>query len=80
MIVVKVEDEGIGIDQDELPLIFDSFHRAKDAERREGFGLGLASVKAIVEGHGGRVRVESKPGMGSTFSVMLPKKGAGHND
>lgn len=72
--IVKVKDEGVGIAREELPYIFDSFHRSWDIDRREGFGLGLASVKAIVEGHGGRITVESEPGAGSTFSVFLPKK------
>ncbi|MEJ2588614.1 MAG: ATP-binding protein [Deltaproteobacteria bacterium] len=74
-IVVKVKDEGIGISPDELPYIFDTFHRGRNTENKEGFGLGLASVKAIVEGHGGRVLVESRLGEGSIFTVMLPKEG-----
>jgi two-component system phosphate regulon sensor histidine kinase PhoR len=72
-VLVKVEDEGVGIEPNELPYIFDSFHRGKDAEKKEGFGLGLAAVKAIAEGHGGRVIVKSKPGKGSVFTVFLPK-------
>jgi two-component system phosphate regulon sensor histidine kinase PhoR len=72
-IFVKVADEGIGIERDEVPYIFDSFHRGKDADKKEGFGLGLAAVKAIVQGHGGRVLVESEPGKGSVFTVILPK-------
>jgi len=72
-VIVEVKDEGIGIDPDELPYVFDSFHRGRGAEQKEGFGLGLASVKAIVEGHGGRITVESEPGKGSVFSVILPK-------
>ena len=72
-VVVKVKDEGMGIERDELPYIFDSFRRGRDAEKKEGFGLGLAAVKAIVEGHGGRVVVESEPGKGSVFTVVLPK-------
>ncbi|MHC1743817.1 MAG: ATP-binding protein [Syntrophobacteraceae bacterium] len=72
-VVIRVRDEGIGIDPAELPYIFDIFHRAQGSERREGYGIGLATVKAIVEGHGGRVRVESEPGRGSVFSVYLPK-------
>jgi len=72
-VIVEVKDEGIGIDPDELPYVFDSFHRGRGAEQREGFGLGLASVKAIIEGHGGRIAVESEPGKGSLFSVILPK-------
>ena len=53
-VIVKVKDEGIGIERNELPYIFDSFHRGKGAEKKEGLGLGLAGVKAIVEGHGGQ--------------------------
>ena len=72
-VVVKMKDEGVGIEHDELPYIFDSFHRGRGAGKKEGFGLGLASVKAIVEGHSGHVLVESERGKGSTFSVILPK-------
>jgi len=73
-VIVEVKDEGIGIEPDELPYVFDSFHRGRGVEQKEGFGLGLASVKAIVEGHGGRISVESEPGKGSVFSVILPKR------
>jgi len=73
-IIVTVKDEGIGISREELPYVFDSFHRGKGSEQKEGFGLGLASVKAIVEGHGGRITVESEPNKGSAFSIFLPKK------
>jgi two-component system phosphate regulon sensor histidine kinase PhoR len=72
-VLVKVRDEGIGIEPNELPYIFDSFHRGKGAEKKEGFGLGLAAIKAIVEGHGGRVIVKSEMGKGSVFTVVLPK-------
>lgn len=72
-VIVKVKDEGIGIERNELPYIFDSFHRGKGAEKKEGFGLGLAAVKAIVEGHSGRVIVKSELGKGSVFTVVLPK-------
>ena len=66
-IVVKVKDEGVGIDPKDLPYIFESFHRGKGAETSDGFGLGLATVKAIVEAHGGSVRVESELGKGSVL-------------
>ena len=72
-VIVKVKDEGIGIERDELPYIFDSFHRGKIAEKVEGFGLGLAAVKTIVESHGGRDLVESELGKGSVFTMILPK-------
>lgn len=74
-VIVKIMDEGIGIDPDELPYIFDIFHKVHTGEKREGYGIGLATVKAIVEGHGGRVKVESEPGKGSVFTVFLPKAG-----
>jgi len=70
---VKIIDEGIGIGSRELLSIFEPFQRGKDAEKTDGFGLGLAAVKSIVEAHGGRVLVESELGKGSVFTVILPK-------
>jgi two-component system phosphate regulon sensor histidine kinase PhoR len=70
---VSIVDEGIGIDDRDLLYIFDSFQRGRDASEKEGFGLGLAGVKTIVEGHEGRVLVESQRGKGSVFTVILPK-------
>ena len=72
-VLVKVKDEGMGISRDELPYIFDPFHRGSGAEDKRGFGLGLAAVKTIVEAHGGHIHVESEPGKGSVFTVFLPK-------
>ncbi len=73
-IVVSVKDEGCGINQHEIPFIFDLFHRGMSEGKKEGYGIGLATVKAIVEGHGGRVYVTSNPGSGSIFTVCLPKR------
>jgi PAS domain S-box-containing protein len=70
-VVITVRDEGPGIPPEELPFIFDAFHRGKIGKKIKGFGLGLASVKAIVEAHGGRVLVESQPDQGSVFRVIL---------
>ncbi|MBN2122805.1 MAG: PAS domain-containing sensor histidine kinase [Deltaproteobacteria bacterium] len=72
-VLIHIKDRGRGIDPDDLPFIFDIFHRGKDTSETEGSGVGLAAVKAIVEGHGGRVLVESERGKGSIFTVMLPK-------
>ena len=72
-VFVKVRDQGTGIPPDDLPYIFDAFHRGRVGTKIEGFGLGLAAVKAIVEAHGGRVLVESEFGKGSTFTIFLPQ-------
>lgn len=73
-ISLTVTDTGLGMTRDELDSIFDPFFRTDDAKERgiKGTGLGLVIVKAIVEGHGGGVRVNSKPGEGSRFTVSLP--------
>jgi signal transduction histidine kinase len=62
----------MGISAEELPFIFDAFHRGKAGEQVKGYGLGLAAVKVIVEAHGGRALVDSHMGEGSTFTVILP--------
>jgi len=72
-VTIRVIDQGVGIETKNIPYLFDPFHQGADGEEKEGFGLGLAIVKAIVKGHGGRVLVESEPGKGSVFSVVLPK-------
>ncbi|MBW1979120.1 MAG: PAS domain-containing sensor histidine kinase [Deltaproteobacteria bacterium] len=72
-VLVTVEDQGQGIDPEDLPFIFEIFRRGKSAGKKQGSGIGLAAVKAIVEGHGGRVRARSHVGKGSVFTVVLPK-------
>jgi signal transduction histidine kinase len=71
---VDVTDEGIGIPVGDLPQIFERFHRAANVDDRRfaGMGLGLFICKGIVEQHGGRIWVESRVGIGSTFHVVLP--------
>jgi two-component system phosphate regulon sensor histidine kinase PhoR len=72
--VLRVEDKGIGISPRETSKIFRRFYRVKNKITSEtgGSGLGLTLVKHITEAHGGRVKVESQPGEGSIFSVILP--------
>jgi len=71
---VRVSDTGVGISAEEIPKIFDKFYRVKHPETRQviGTGLGLSIVKAIIEAHRGSVEVESEPGVGTTFRVLLP--------
>jgi signal transduction histidine kinase len=71
--VITVRDRGIGIDQGDIPHIFDKFYRGRsNGQVRSGFGLGLAIVRSTVLVHGGRIAVDSEPGRGSEFTVWLP--------
>lgn len=72
--VLIVEDQGIGMAEEELPLIFERFYRIDLSRSRKtgGAGIGLAIVKAIVQAHQGTVTVTSKVGCGSRFTVTLP--------
>lgn len=67
-----VRDTGVGIDPAEQERIFDRFARGRAGRRTEGAGLGLAIVRTIAEAHKGRVVLESEPGMGATFTMILP--------
>jgi PAS domain S-box-containing protein len=67
-----VADQGIGIPPDDLPRLFDSFHRAANAGNRPGNGLGLAIVDRAVRAHGGVVAARSVQGQGAQFDVLLP--------
>lgn len=73
-VVIRVEDTGIGIAPENLPLIFQRFWRSDRARSRqiEGAGLGLAIAQAIVQRHLGKIQVTSKVGVGSSFQVYLP--------
>lgn len=71
---IVVQDSGCGISQEHLPRLFERFYRVDKARSRKlgGTGLGLAIVKHITNVHQGRVQVESTPGVGSAFSIILP--------
>lgn len=76
---LAIRDHGCGIEAAQLPHVFDRFHRAEPG-RGEGFGVGLALAKEIVERHGGRIEAESTPGEGTTLRVRLPLTRANSDD
>jgi heavy metal sensor kinase len=69
---IAVEDTGIGMGQEELPRIWGRLYRSDRSRAQKGLGLGLSLVKAIVEAHGGEVRVSSERGKGSLFTLSFP--------
>ena len=73
-LALTVGDEGIGIPREEQGKIFDKFYRVgrSETQSRRGSGVGLALVRHVAEAHGGRVRVDSRPGEGSRFTLWLP--------
>lgn len=75
---IAVRDQGPGIDPIHIPRLTERFYRVDTHRSRElgGTGLGLAIVKHIVNRHRGRLRIESRPGLGSTFTVILPRNGS----
>jgi len=75
-ICISIQDTGLGIPEEALPHLFEKFYRVRESEgTASGTGLGLSICKQIVQGHGGRVEVKSKLGVGTSFSVMLPRSG-----
>ena len=71
---LSVKDQGQGISQEDLPKIFDRFYRSDKARKSDtgGHGLGLSIARIIVVAHNGKIKVRSKPGAGTVFSVLLP--------
>ena len=72
--VVTVADTGIGVAAEEMPRLFERFHRIESAHARsnEGSGIGLALVQELVDLHGGSITADSAEGAGTTFTVRLP--------
>ena len=75
-VAIRVTDQGAGIPEEEQPHIFQQFYRGAAASLSaiKGTGVGLAVVQHIVRGHGGDIQLESRPGAGSTFSIVLPHR------
>jgi signal transduction histidine kinase len=75
-VLIEVEDTGNGIAPDEVGRVFERFYRGSRALEQEGFGLGLSIAKRMVDVMGGKIGVDSKIGVGSTFWVRLPAAAA----
>lgn len=71
-LVISVTDNGPGIPAEEHARIFDRYYRLAQSARKKGSGLGLAIVKAVAEAHNGYIELDSAPGRGSTFSIVMP--------
>jgi len=75
-LILSISDSGIGIPKDQLDVIFEEFHQVADDARRsyEGSGLGLSMVRDLVGLMGGKIEVQSEPGRGSTFTIIIPEQ------
>ena len=74
---IDISDTGVGMEEQELPRIFHRFYRCRNASATEGIGIGLYLAREIVSAQGGYIKVASKPGEGSVFSVFLPREPRG---
>ena len=70
---IEFTDTGIGIDPEETGRIFERFYRSEKSRSSQGNGLGLSLAQTIIQAHGGNITVQSTPGKGSTFTVILPR-------
>jgi len=69
---IEVQDTGVGMTREQCERVFERFYRARESGHTPGTGLGLSIVKSLVELHDGRIEVDSEPGRGSTFRVLIP--------
>lgn len=69
---IRIRDEGIGVTEEEIPLIFGRFYRGENVHGIEGIGVGLFLAREIVEGNGGYIKVKSEPGKGTIFEICFP--------
>jgi signal transduction histidine kinase len=72
-VLLALSDTGIGIPAEDIPRIYDPFYRGTNSRREQGFGLGLTTVKSIMEGHGWEIGVSSSMGQGTTFTIRMPR-------
>jgi len=74
-VTIKIKDQGIGIPKEEIPYIFEKMYRASNSKNIsvKGTGLGLYVVSQIITAHGGKIKVDSNPGEGTEFTIILPR-------
>jgi len=72
VLTVSIMNTGPGIQEKDLPLVFEPFHRGDASRNQKGFGLGLASVKAILDAHGWEIAASSDPGVETAFTIRIP--------
>jgi len=71
---ITIQDTGLGIPEESIPHLFEKFYRVREHEgKASGTGLGLTICKQIIQGHTGRIEVKSKMGVGTSFTIHLPR-------
>jgi signal transduction histidine kinase len=73
--LISVADQGVGVDADDLPHLFEKHYRARTAGTTKGAGLGLFASRQIVEAHGGRIWADENPGGGAVFRFTVARVG-----